>query len=457
MDEAKRFKVGQLVVVNSEQDGDVFRDEIGKVISCNIFGVTIEFFKERCDYEEAKSCYYAFSLDKAESLDINGNFLELYKKSDIAVHCPKEEQALEFCKWVDGKGLIQRIDVPYLKYKSKTCYASMGNLYHASSCKRLGYTVIGYSDLFDDVIKKTKKGINMKINDKEFIEKFAKGNNAINCRSIFEMNELFCWMEKNGFDWFDGWHEEDAIGAWRCNCENKAYRVNGYSDVDYYKSIGVDVIKYHDLIKNDVNMKNCDDVFKIGDRVVVNGKQTVIDFKNTIGTIITDEDSQSPGIEFDKQYNNMHDCEFKGTPGFCYWVDRELISHHTPPNSNKKLTSYKFRGDIDTDLLISDAIHDGTIAFVVVGDNEVMLYSHTSCEDFIKSIKFSRGTVRMDAHGGFFIRCYNLDQTKACIDAVKGIVTAHDRYTEQKKHELRGRNNINKGRTGDTHKVITFK
>lgn len=74
------------------------------------------------------------------------------KDNKIAVHCKTEEEAIDFCRQMDGHGLKWCDSVSYIeennweKYKKETCYLNDGTFTNMFSCEDCADKLLEWSD-----------------------------------------------------------------------------------------------------------------------------------------------------------------------------------------------------------------------------------------------------------------------------------------------------------------------
>jgi len=67
--------------------------------------------------------------------------------------------------------------------------------------------------------------------------------------------------------------------------------------------------------------------FKVGDRVIVNGEQDLINFVTAKGVVVADSEELPPmiGVEFEMTDASMHSCKGAGIDKHCYYIYPSLI------------------------------------------------------------------------------------------------------------------------------------
>lgn len=81
--------------------------------------------------------------------------------------------------------------------------------------------------------------------------------------------------------------------------------------------------------------------FKVGDRVVVNGKQDGKVFNNNKGFVVSviDMCGYEIGVQIDATSEHLHSCGGNGEDGKCWWFDKDKVKHYI----NKWSNSMKYK------------------------------------------------------------------------------------------------------------------
>lgn len=161
--------------------------------------------------------------------------------------------------------------------------------------------------------------------DSAFLKKFKDEKIAVHCETEEDAEEFCAWMKEREILWMGGYREELLYEAYQ---ERTCYirdtdGLRSYGRKDFFTREGYTIIKYTDLIKE--GKEEVVEEFKVGDRVVVSGKEDGTVFSKDEGHIIKVY-SDSVAVEFLSSSSEYHDCSGSGKANHCFDVTKNLLT-----------------------------------------------------------------------------------------------------------------------------------
>ena len=152
-------------------------------------------------------------------------------------------------------------------------------------------------------------------------EYFGKPNGK-----VYELTDNFRLVDDGGHEWgYDGFKDEQEF-------------------IEYMKYVNYSSTEFE--VVEDENEMN----LKVGDRVVVNGERSEIEFNNDKGKIveINSDRCGDIGIEFDTKKSSMfHSCRNNGKRNSCWYVDEDMVTAYKEVKKVEEKAVNKFKvGDI---------------------------------------------------------------------------------------------------------------
>lgn len=150
---------------------------------------------------------------------------------NTAIHCPTQALAEKVSKYVSG------IDPTLWKYrKENTCLYIQGT-----------YSALGYAKGNNHKVV-TAEGVIAHFENQDLYSRLVKPEVAIHCKTEEEAKQLLKWAHDQDLKWSDGQSYLDHTAYYR-NEDNICYSFStgGYSNIDFYKSEGYDIIEFSSI------------------------------------------------------------------------------------------------------------------------------------------------------------------------------------------------------------------
>jgi len=154
---------------------------------------------------------------------------------------------------------------------------------------------------------------------KDSEEYFGKPNGK-----VYELTDNFRLVDDDGHEWGN----------------------NGFKDeqefIEHMKNVIGSSTEF-EVVKEENEVK-----LKVGDRVVVNGERTGLEFNNDKGKIVEIDRYGDVGVEFDtKRSSLLHSCENNGKKNSCWYVDEDMVTVYKEVKKEEEKVVNKFKvGDI---------------------------------------------------------------------------------------------------------------
>ena len=215
---------------------------------------------------------------------------------------------------------------------------------------------------------------------KDSEEYFGKPNGK-----VYELTDNFRLVDDDGHEWGrNGFKDEQEFieymknvhgsstefevvrekSKWKCVELNKT---SGFTEGKVYEVEGNGTIYYDDgnpctldTFKINGNKAECWNAkfekvedgekvkLKVGDRVIVNGEKTGLEFNNDKGKIVDINRCGDIGVEFDTKRNIvLHSCKHNGKRNSCWYVDKDMVTVYKEVEKEEEKVVNKFKvGDV---------------------------------------------------------------------------------------------------------------
>jgi len=150
---------------------------------------------------------------------------------NTAIHCPTQELADKLSQYVSG------INPTLWKHcKENTCLYVKGTYGALIAAKTRGLTVF------------TAEEVIAHFENQDLYSRLVKPEVAIHCKTEEEAKQLLKWAHDQDLKWSDGQSYLDHTAYYR-NEDNICYSFStgGYSNIDFYKSEGYDIIEFSSI------------------------------------------------------------------------------------------------------------------------------------------------------------------------------------------------------------------
>lgn len=239
-------------------------------------------------------------------------------------------------------------------------------------------------------------------------DKIVKENTVVHCDTREKAKVLHQWADSVGLKWIGG-DSYLGLDRWNTHKEDTCYRLlNGrFSNINYYKEIGYTIYEYQDVI---LDKNKCYggfvkeyDFFSESSKLKwpahITSNPSGKSYFHTMFMSNKQKVNDCPICKAKKEFEGELPKKYRDAFEECLIYGNHMHVSAIINEGDKKemntLNQYKFRGEINLNVIINDAIREGKRSFIIMGKkNAVVAVLGNTMEainDIQSSIEYDNG------------------------------------------------------------------